>query len=381
MPDKRRAEVMEKVVRGITEQPSEGEKNAGKYTPPRPPKIVMEGTATEIQEYFQKQGWTDGLPIVPPTEEKVAEMLKGTRHPPDEIVARSMWPEKWQATVEKVAVNGVMAGCKPEYLPVLLATAEAWSKGDYASSVRSTNSFSYMQVVNGPIRKDIGMNAGIYALGPGNHANATIGRALRLFIMNLGGGQPGMNILGTQGNASAYTFCFPENEEASPWEPFSVSQGYKKGESTVTIFSGGWCHAGNYLAGDILRLAQAMRGFEFPNGIVALLSPHAAKLQAQAGKSKKDVEELIWKNATLPLKEFRKDTYYSWFIEPILKGKEMYGQKYVWPKEYLTLPEETEVPVYPRIYINVVVVGGETNPMMQGWKMAYPSTVSVDKWR
>jgi hypothetical protein len=204
---------------------------------------------------------------------------------------------------------------------------------------------------------------------------------LRLFVINLGGGQVGINILGTQGNPSAYTFCFAENEEASPWSPFSVDQGFKKGESTVTIFSGGWCHAGNYLAGDIQRMAYAMRGFEFPNGIVALLSPQAAKLQAKAGKSKKDVEDFIWKNATLPLREFRKDTYYSWFIEPILKGKEMYGQKYVWPKEYLTLPEETEVPVYPRIYVNVVVVGGETNPMMQGWKMAYPSTVSVDKWR
>lgn len=381
MSEKQKAEVMDKVIKGITIQPTEQEKRTGKYTPPRPPKIAMKGTYSQIQDYFYKQGWTDGLPIVPPTEEKVKAMLKGTKHPPDTIVATSIWPEKWHATVEKVAVNGVMAGCKPEYLPVLLATAEAWSKGDYASSVRSTNSFSYMQVVNGPIRKELDMNAGTYALGPGNHANATIGRALRLFIINLGGGQTGVNILGTQGNPSAYTCCFPENEEMSPWEPFSTSQGFKRGDSTVTIFSGGWCHAGNYLAGDLEQLAKAMRGFEFPNGIVALLSPQAAKLQAAKGRSKKDVEDFIWKNATLPLKEFRKDTYYSWFIEPILKGKEMYGKKYVWPAEYLTLPENTEVPVYPRMYINVVVVGGEANPMMQGWKMAYPSTVSVDKWR
>ncbi len=381
MTAKQKAEVMDKVVKGITEQLTREEQKTSKYTPPRPDRIATQGTDEEILEYFEKQGWTDGLPIIAPTEEKVAAMLKSTGHKPDEIVARTIWPEKWQATVEKVAINGVMAGCKPEYLPVLLASVEAWSKGDYASSVRSTNSFSYMQVVNGPVRNDIHMNSGVYAMGPGNHANATIGRALRLFIINLGGGRTGINILGTQGNPSAYTFCFAENEEASPWEPFSVTQGFKKGESTVTIFSGGWCHAGNYLAADIKRMAYAMRGFEFPNGIVALLSPQAAKLQAQAGKSKKDVEDFIWKNATLPLKEFRKDTYYSWFIEPILKGKEMYGQKYVWPKEYLTLPEDTEVPVYPRIYTNIVVVGGETNPMMQGWKMAYPSTVSVDKWR
>jgi hypothetical protein len=381
MSDKQKTEVMEKVIKGIAVQLVEREKQTGKYTPPKPPRIAMQGTYDEIQDYFHKQGWTDGLPIVPPTEEKVKAMLRNTKHASDEIVATTMWPEKWYATVEKVAVNGVMAGCKPEYMPILLATAEAWSKGDYASSVRSTNSFSYMQVVNGPIRKEINMNAGTYALGPGNHANATIGRALRLFIINLGGGKTEVNILGTQGNPSAYTFCLPENEEMSPWEPFSVSQGFKPGESAVTIFSGGWCHAGNYLAGDLEQLAKAMRGFEFPNGIVALLSPEAARLQASKGKSKKDVEEFIWKNATLPLKEFRKDTYYSWFIEPILKGKEMYGQKYVWPKEYLTLPENAEVPVYPRIYVNVVVVGAETNPMMQGWKMAYPSTVSVDMWR
>ena len=381
MTSTQKAEVMDKVVKGITQHLSQEKQKTSKYTPPRPDRIATQGTTAQIQEYFEKQGWTDGLPIIAPTEEKVAAMLKGTRQTPDEVVARTIWPEKWQATVEKVAINGVMAGCKPEYLPVLLACAEAWSKGDYASSVRSTNSFSYMQVVNGPVRNEIRMSSGVYALGPGNHANATIGRALRLFIINLGGGEVGINILGTQGNPSAYTFCFAENEESSPWEPFSVTQGFKKGESTVTIFSGGWCHAGNYLAGDIQRMAYAMRGFEFPNGIVALLSPQAAKLQAQAGKSKKDVEDFIWKNATLPLREFRKDTYYSWFIEPILKGKEMYGQKYVWPKEYLTLPEDTEVPVYPRIYTNVIVVGGETNPMMQGWKMAYPSTVSVDKWR
>lgn len=381
MSNEQKTKVMENVVKGIILQPTEREKQVGKYTPLKPPRIALEGTYEEIQDYFYKQGWTDGLPIIPPTEEKVKEMLKGTNHAPDKMVATTMWPEKWHVNVEKVAINGIMAGCKPGYMPILLATAEAWSKGHFASSVRSTNSFSYMQVVNGPIRKEINMNAGTYALGPGNHANATIGRALRLFIVNLGGGKTEVNILGTQGNPSAYTFCLPENEEMSPWEPFSVDQGFKPGESAVTIFSGGWCHAGNYLAGDLEKLAKAMRGFEFPNGIVALLSPKAARLQASKGKSKKDVEEFIWKNATLPLKEFRKDTYYSWFIEPILKGKEMYGQKYVWPKEYLTLPENAEVPVYPRIYINVVVVGAETTPMMQGWKMAYPSTISVDKWR
>jgi len=308
-------------------------------------------------------------------------MLKGTKHKPDETVATSVWPEKWTATVEKVAINGVMAGCKPEYMPVLLATVEAWAQWDNDSTIRSTNSFSYMQVVNGPIRKEIGMNTGIYAMGPGNQANASIGRALRLFIINLGGGQAGVNMMATQGNSSAYSFCLPENEEASPWEPLSVDMGFKPGESTVTIFSGGWCHVGNYLNGNLDSLIRAIRYFEWPNGIVVLMAPQAAKMHSTKGKSKKEVKDYIHQNATLTMKEWKQDVYYSWFIEPILKGKEMYGQKYLWPKEYLGLPDDAVVQIYPRQNVHVVVVGGETNPMMQGWRFAYPSTASVDKWR
>jgi len=111
------------------------------------------------------------------------------------------------------------------------------------------------------------------------------------------------------------------------------------------------------------------------------MAPQAAKLHAQKGSSKNDVKDYIWKNATLTMKEFKSDVYYSWFIEPILKGKEMYGQKYLWPKEYLTMSDDAVVQIYPRQNIYIVVVGGETNPMMQGWRFAYPSTASVDKWR
>ena len=381
MTDKQMADVTNKVTKALTTAPTANEKKTGKYIPPKPPKYAPSGTYSQFQDYFHKQGWTDGLPTVPPTKERVADMLKGTKHKPDEIVATSVWPEKWTATVEKVAINGVMAGCRPEYLPVLLATVEAWAQWDNDSTIRSTNSFSYMQVVNGPIRKEIDMNAGIYAMGPGNQANASIGRALRLFIINLGGGQAGVNMMATQGNPSAYSFCLPENEEASPWEPLSVDMGFKPGESTVTIFSGGWCHVGNYLNGNLDSLIRAIRYFEWPNGIVVLMAPQAAKMHSTKGKSKKEVKDYIHQNATLTMKEWKQDVYYSWFIEPILKGKEMYGQKYLWPKEYLGLPDDAVVQIYPRQNVHVVVVGGETNPMMQGWRFAYPSTASVDKWR
>jgi hypothetical protein len=381
MTEKQMADATDKAIKALTTAPIDNEKKTGKYTPPRPPKYAPPGTYPRIQEYFYKQGWTDGLPIVLPTQERVTAMLRGTKHKRDEVVATSVWPEKWTATIEKVAINGVMAGCRPEYMPVLLATVEAWANWDNDSTIRSTNSFSYMQVVNGPIRKEIDMNPGIYAMGPGNQANATIGRALRLFIINLGGGQAGVNMMATQGNPSAYSFCFPENEEASPWGPLSADLGSKPGESTVTIFSGGWCHVGNYLSGNLDSLIRAIRYFEWPNGVVVLMAPQAAKLHAQKGSSKNDVKDYIWKNATLTMKEFKSDVYYSWFIEPILKGKEMYGQKYLWPKEYLTMSDDAVVQIYPRQNIYIVVVGGETNPMMQGWRFAYPSTASVDKWR
>ena len=274
-----------------------------------------------------------------------------------------------------------MAGCKPEFMPVLLAAVEAFSKGGFSSTVRSTNSFSFMQIVNGPVAREIGMNSGTYALGPGNRANAAIGRALRLAIYNLGGGQNEVNLMGTQGNVGSYAFAFAENEAESPWEPLHVSRGYRIDESTVTILSGGWSHTGNMLHQDIFRFARDIAYFQWPTGMMALLSPAAAQELAKQGLSKKDVEETIWQNATLTMKEFRNDHYYQRFIIPILKGREMGGKKYRWPAHYLDLPDDARVPVYPKDDVRVVVVGGEANAMMQGWVMASPSTASVDKWR
>ena len=132
--------------------------------------------------------------------------------------------------VEKVAINGVMAGCKPEYMPVLLASVEAFMKRDYEAVVRSTNSFSFMEIINGPIRKQLEMNADAWAVVSVNQANSTIGRALRLFIINLGGGKPGTNMMGVIGNISSVSFCFPEYKERSPWIPLSVELGFKPNE-------------------------------------------------------------------------------------------------------------------------------------------------------
>ena len=375
--DRQMSEIMNKIAESLTSPLSAEETRTGIYKPPKPEKVAYKGTFEEINKYFYNKGLTDGLPIIPPTKERVAEMLKGTSHAPNEVVTTEMWPAQWGVTVEKVAIVGVMAGCKPKYMPVLLATIEAFSKS--GTDIRSTNSFSYMRVINGPIRKELDMNAATYALGPGNHANASIGRFLSLAITNLGGGQIGVNLMGSQGNVSSYTFCFPENEENSPWESFAVEKGYKPNESTLSMYSTGWSHCGNYLGGSVDDLARAMAQFTWPCGMVVLVSPPRAKEWAKNGFSKKDFKDYIWSHATLPMKIFRQDSYYKKFIEPILRGKPM--GEYKWPKHYLWLPDDAVVPVYPQEGVQVIVVGENQNPMMQGWKTGYPTIVSIDKWR
>ena len=190
--------------------------------------------------------------------------------------------------------------------------------------------------------------------------------------------------MGTQGNVSSYSFCFPENEENSPWEPYHVSQGYKPEESTITVFNGGWSHVGNYIfegMEGIEKLSEAIAHFEYTNGAVILMTPPKAKMFAQKGFSKQEMEQRIWSGATIPMKRFKDSTYYRSFILPILNGKEWHGEKYMWPKEYLDKPDDALVQAYPRKYVRIIVVGGEVTDMMQGWKVATPSTVSIDKWK
>ena len=189
-------------------------------------------------EACYERGWSDGLPVVPPTEIRVARMLEGTPRAPDEIVG-VIPPDLVPCTVEKVAVNAVMAGCKPEYLPVVITAVEAACIDEFCMhGLLATTWFSGpMIVVNGPIAKAIGMNSGGNALGQGNRANATIGRALQLVIRNVGGGRPGGVDRATLGNPGKYTFCFAENEDDSPWEPLSVQRGIKPGVSAVTLFA------------------------------------------------------------------------------------------------------------------------------------------------
>lgn len=200
---------------------------------------VTIGSGEDEFEAMFERGWSDGLPMVPPTQERVLRMLSGTARDPREVLGLAP-PDLIPLTVEKVAINAVMAGCRPDYMPVVLAAVEAAMDHDFCMhGVLATTMFvGPVVVVNGPVRRQIGMNWRGNALGQGNRANATIGRALQLVVRNVGGGRPQEVDRATLGNPGKYTYCFAEDEEDSSWLPLSVERGIAPGKSAVTVFAG-----------------------------------------------------------------------------------------------------------------------------------------------
>jgi hypothetical protein len=194
---------------------------------------------SDAVETCYERGWTDGLPVVPPTEERVLDMLDGTTRAPQEIIGR-IPPNFAECTVEKVAVNAVMAGCRPEYMPVVLAAVEAALMPAFGlhGVLATTNACAPVVMVNGPIARTIGMNAKGNVFGQGNRANAAIGRTLQLIVRNVGGGRPGEIDRSVFGSPAKYSFCFAEDEDDPRWESYAVSLGYSPDTSTVTIFPG-----------------------------------------------------------------------------------------------------------------------------------------------
>jgi thiol-disulfide isomerase/thioredoxin len=201
-------------------------------------RIELGAHEDEMESMFER-GWSDGLPLVPPTPERVVRMLSGTAREADDVVA-VVPPDLVECTVEKVAINAVLAGCRPEYLPVVLAAVEAACTEEFNihGVLATTMPVGPVVIVNGPVTRAIGMNSGGNALGQGNRANATIGRALQLVIRNVGGGRPGEVDRAAHGNPGKYTFCFAEDEAGSPWEPLHVSRGCSADQSAVTVFAG-----------------------------------------------------------------------------------------------------------------------------------------------
>jgi hypothetical protein len=258
--------------------------------------IELGASEDEIETAFNR-GWTDGLPVVPPTPARVLRMLDGTRRAADEIVA-VVPPDLVPASVEKVAINAVMAGCAPEYLPVVLAAVEAACTDAFnMHGLLCTTYFSGpVIVVNGPIAAQLGIHSGVNCLGQGNRASATIGRALQLVIRNVGGGVPGGIDRATFGSPGKLTFCFAEDERGSPWESLAQERGFAPGTSTVSLFPG---HGPSAIVDQLSRtpaslarsFAAKLRAVSHPKlvlgmGAMLVVSPEHARVFAAAGWTK-----------------------------------------------------------------------------------------------
>jgi hypothetical protein len=372
--------VMQEVIEGLTGALSEDDIR-GLTFERSTPRLCEPGSEDNVQQLFLDNNWTDKLPIILPTEERVAEMLKGTSHNPDEIVGHmspTHFREAWEYTVEKVAVNAVMAGARPEYLPVILALAAA----GVSARGSSTSAMASMAVVNGPIRTELDMNSSIGAMGPYNHANATIGRAYGLLSQNLQGGSiPGETYMGSQGNAYAYSsLTFPENEERSPWEPLHVQHGFEREASVVSVFPG--CRATAFVLGlrrDHWRdhVRSMLRGLD-PNGAATLLlDPIAARLFIDIGglETKQALIDWIYENARMPAGEYWDYQLVQNYKYPRATfGEEPYASK------LKAAPDEL-IPIFTRDEINVVVVGGETNGYWRIMSAGLARSASVDDWR
>ena len=372
--------VMQEVVDGLTRPFADDELGPAEFDRSTP-RLVEPATEDHLHRLFLDNRWTDMLPIVLPTEERVAAMLAHTRHRPDEIVGRmrsTHFREHWAYSVEKVAVNAVMAGARPEYFPVILALA---ATGVTARS-SSSSAMAAMAVVNGPVRHEIGMNAGTGALGPYNHANATIGRAFGLLSQNgQGGSVPGLSYMGNQGNNYAYnSLTFAENEERSPWEPFHVQHGRRPAESAVSVFSG--VRATSFTLGLRERywrehVRNLLRGID-PNGPpTLLLDPSAAQqFVTRGGFTKKDaLIDWLHDNAQMPAGEYWDYQLVQNYIYP----RATFGEE-PWASRLKPAPDEL-IPMFRREDIHVVVVGGETNGYWRIMGCNYQKTVSVDDWR
>jgi hypothetical protein len=269
------------------------------------------GSAEDPFEAMFARGWSDGLPLVPPTEERVARMLTGTERAADEVVC-SMPPDLVDCTVEKVAVNAVMAGCLPEHLPVVLAAVEAAATDSFnIHGLAATTYFSGpIVIVNGPVAKRISMNSGVNALGPGNRANATIGRALNLVVRNVGGSIPGGVDRSTLGHPGKLTFCFAEDEDDSPWDSLAMERGFEREDSTVTLFAGHgpteiWDQLSRTaeslaasFAGQLQRVSHSKLALMFD--AVVIVSPEHARVFAEAEWDKTRLRAELLERLTRP---------------------------------------------------------------------------------
>ena len=334
-------------------------------------------TSDDVAEFMFDQGFSDGLPLVPPTPERVMRMLSGTHRHPQEVVA-IVPPNMGEATVEKIAINAVMAGCKPAYLPVVIAAVEAVCTDEFNihGVTATTMGAAPVMVISGPIRHKIGMNMKLGALGAGNRANATIGRALRLVVRNVGGASTGGVERSTLGNPMKFTMCFAEWEERSPWPALHVERGFEPEESVVTVFAmtGGPVHivdqtsrAPDQLGG---TLGLGLDGVFSPklrnlpvDALLVVCPEHIDTLTREGDYSKDRLRDRIQQVTSHPQADMQRDETLG--ADLATKGGAQWAPKFA----------STD-------YIHIVVAGsdaGKFSSAFHGWATGAVGSLSVSK--
>jgi hypothetical protein len=358
------------------------------YTSPAAKKInvpqvfIESDTEDNLQRLFYESGWTDGLPIILPTEKRVKKMLSGTSHPPDEVVGevfQSETREHVKYTVTNIAVIAVMAGARLDHFPAILAIAST----KQSALMPSTTAFASMILVNGPIRNEIGMNSGIGAFSPVNQANSVIGRAWTLMSICWGYARPKKTLWSSQGSNLIYNnMCVAENEEASVWEPFHTGKGFQADESVVSIFRG-WAvinsigAASNRTLGQELNIELAVIPPVDSRATIIIDPLVARNLKENEGfHAKKDYCLWLSQNIKMPAGQYWKTDHIDMLVaSQAYQGIEPYAS---WKK----VPDnELIAPYHKPDNINIIVVGGGTSPLWKATDYGHVASVSIDKWR
>ena len=317
--------------------------------------IAVPDDLLAFNEECERRCWSDGLPLVPPTAARVEQMLQATTRARDQVVAR-IAPGFAAASMERIAINAVMAGCRPAYLPVLIAAVEAVAdeRFNLQGVQATTNSAAPWIIVSGPLAATLGINAGPNCLGQGARANATLGRALRLVLLNIGGALPGEMDRATHGQPGKYTFCCAENAAANPWEALHVERGFSANDSVVTLVAAAGTLNLNSHSKDANELARALatsmiyptsNDFHFAGEPWLILSPEHADVFGRGGLTKSELKRRLWEQSKMPAARFADKDYAR---VQNARGAELGG-----------ITKETLIPISPRAEdIGIVVAGG-----------------------
>jgi hypothetical protein len=338
---------------------------------------IKKDAFSEVNELFYKRGWADGLPIVPPTRERVEEMLKGADLSPDFLVTY-VDPMVGQATVEKIAVNAVMAGCRPEYMPVLMAATEAIMDPYFnlRGMATTTNPDIPMIIVSGPIVKQLDINYSTNALGRGWKANASISRALHLILQNIGGSWPGVTDMSTLGQPGEFSMMLAENADVNPWPPLHMEFGHPKAANVVTVIAAEGTHSilgiGQTMEGYLKLVADNMAGMDRATrpAVLLIIAQDTAEMLAREGWTREKMKEFISKNGVIPFSKY-KERFIDTGMARLLGGVPS------WVFDTKDPNAMIPVPFIDQLLILVSGGPGEKSMLIPGWSKAVSKEIRL----